>query len=255
MSTSVSPSKTRSSMSTSDRTLFAFGAIGGVTCIIAMWFKLPLLQVISGEVPVLCAVVWLLRKPGSAFARLILTGLIASMIANLLMGLDPSLLMAGIMIFMVAQIIYAIAFLNVSRRGGWVRLVPFVAWGLIAFLILSQNANPPLELSNLVLPMAAYVIVVVVMMWRASTLIGAQGQKREFEIAATMGALMLGLSDTLTALNRFIWHDTFTMFSVLRYAPFITMIAIILYWMAQWVLSLAAGWEASDNARSRPKSQ
>lgn len=255
MSASTSSVAAKSSMSTSDRTLFAFGAIGGVTCIIAMWFKLPLLQVISAEVPVLCTVIWLLRKPGSTFARLILTGLIASMIANLLMGLDPSLLLAGILVFIAAQIIYSIAFLSVSRRGGWVRLVPFVAWGLIAFLILTQNANPPLESGNLVLPMALYVLVVVVMMWRASTLIGAQGRKREFEIAATMGALMLGLSDTLTALNRFIWHDTFTMFNVLSYAPFITMIAIILYWMAQWVLSLAAGWEASDNARNMPKSR
>jgi uncharacterized membrane protein YhhN len=241
-------------MSTSDRTLFAFSAIGGVTCIIAMWFKLPILQVISGEVPVLCSVIWLLRKPGSTFSRLILAGLIASMIANLLMGLDPSLLFAGILVFMGAQIIYASAFVTVSRRGGWVRLVPFVAWGLIAFLILNQNANPPLEALNLTLPVAAYIVVVVIMMWRASTLIGAQGKKREFEIAATMGALMLGLSDTLTALNRFIWHDTFTMFSVLRYAPFITMIAIIVYWLAQWVLSLAAGWEASDNVHRMPKS-
>ncbi len=255
MSVSTSRSTTQSSMSTSDRTLFAFAAIGGVVCVIAMWFKLPVLEVISGEVPVLCSVIWLLRKPGSNFARLILVGLIASMIANLLMGLDSSLLLAGIMVFMVAQIIYAGAFLSVSRRGGWVRLVPFVAWGLIAFLILNQNANPPLEAIGLVLPMAIYVTVVIVMMWRASTLIGAQGKTRMFEIAATMGALALGLSDTLTALNRFIWHDSFTMFGVLRYAPFITMLAVILYWMAQWVLSLAAGWEASDNARGLPTSR
>jgi alkenylglycerophosphocholine hydrolase len=254
MSASVSQPAAKQSLSTSDRALFALGAIGGITCIVAMWFRLPILQVISGEVPVLCVVIWLARRPGSRFARLILTGLIASMIADLLMWLEPSWLTAGIMVFVVAQVIYTIAFLTVSRRGSWVRLVPFFAWGLLAFLILVQNAKPPLEGSGLTLPMAAYVVVVVVMMWRATALMGSQGKTREFEIAATLGVLSLGLSDTLTALNRFIWHDTFTFFDIQRFAPFISMLAIILYWLAQWVLSLAAGWEASDNARNTLKS-
>jgi alkenylglycerophosphocholine/alkenylglycerophosphoethanolamine hydrolase len=235
-----------STLRTSERALLALGVIGGVTCLIALWFRLPVLQVVSGEVPVLCTVIWLSRRPHSRFASLILTGLIASMIANLLMWLEPALLLAGLLTFVAAQIIYSIAFVGVTRRGSWVRLVPFVAWGLIAYLVLAQNANPPLEAGNLSLPMAAYITVVVVMMWRAAALIGAQGKTREFEVAATLGALTLGLSNTLTALNRFIWHDTFTYFNAQHFVPFISMLAIILYWLAQWVLGLAAGWEASD---------
>ena len=47
---------------------------------------------------------------------------------------------------------------------------------------------------------------------------GAGGRARQdretFELAALLGALAFGLSDTLLALNHFIWHDTLTMFSI-----------------------------------------
>ncbi len=50
------------------------------------------------------------------------------------------------------------------------RLLPFAVWGVIAFLIL----NP--YLGDLLLPVAVYIVAIVVMMWRAAALVGAHGK-------------------------------------------------------------------------------
>ena len=91
---------------------------------------------------------------------------------------------------------------------------------------------------------------------------GSQGKSRDFELAALLGAIAFGLSDTLLALNRFIWHDTLTMFSITEAAPFIPTLTMTLYWLGQCGLALAAGWEAKDRARggsetrmARPREQ
>ena len=123
------------------------------------------------------------------------------------------------------------------------RLLPFAVWGVIAFLIL----NP--YLGDLLLPVAVYIVAIVIMMWRAAALVGAQGKSQDFELAALLGALAFGLSDTLLAFNHFIWHDTLTMFNINQAAPFISTLVIILYWLGQWGIALAAGWEAKDRAR------
>jgi alkenylglycerophosphocholine/alkenylglycerophosphoethanolamine hydrolase len=115
--------------------------------------------------------------------------------------------------------------------------------GVIAFLIL----NP--YLSDLLLPVAVYIIAIVTMMWRAAALVGAHGKSRDFELAALLGAMAFGLSDTLLALNHFIWHDTLTFFNINQAAPFVSTLVIILYWLGQWGIALSAGWETKDRAR------
>jgi uncharacterized membrane protein YhhN len=172
-----------------------------------------------------------------------MAGLAVSLVADLVMQWDRSLFLPGLLIFLVAQIIYSVAFFGVAKRGSWVRLLPFAVWGVVALLIL----NP--YLGDLLLPVAVYIIAIVVMMWRAAATVGAQGKSRDFELAAMLGAVAFGLSDTLLALNRFIWHDTLTMFSITEAAPFVPTLTITLYWLGQWGLALAAGWEAKDRAR------
>ena len=84
-----------------------------------------------------------------------MAGLAVSLVADLVMQWDKSLFLPGLLIFLVAQLIYVAAFFGVTKRGSWARLVPFAAWGLIAFLIL----NP--YLSDLLLPVAVYIIAIV----------------------------------------------------------------------------------------------
>lgn len=227
----------------SSRVLLAIGLIAAVVYIVGLWAKLPAVQLITKGIPVLCLIVWLWTLPRDRFANLILVGLAVSLVADLVMQWDKSLFLPGLLIFLVAQLIYVVAFVGVATRGSWVRLLPFAVWGVIAFLIL----NP--YLGDLLLPVAVYMVAIVSMMWRAAAIVGAQGKTRDFELAAVLGAIAFGLSDTLLALNRFIWHDTLTMFSITEAAPFISTLVIILYWLAQWGIALAAGWEAKDRAR------
>lgn len=228
----------------SNRVLLAVGLVAALVYIIGLWARFPdAVQLITKGIPVLCLIVWLVTLPRDRFANLILAGLAVSLVADLVMQWDRSLFLPGLLIFLIAQIIYTVAFLGVTKRGSWVRLLPFAAWGVVALLML----NP--YLGDLLLPVAVYIIAIVVMMWRAAALTGAQGKARDFELAAVLGAVAFGLSDTLLAFNRFIWHNTLTMFSITEAAPFISTLIMMLYWLAQWGLALAAGWEAKDRAR------
>jgi alkenylglycerophosphocholine hydrolase len=243
---STSQQGTKPSGGVSNRVLLAIGLIAAIVYIVGLWAKFPnAVQLITKGIPVLCLIVWLVTMPRDRFANLIMTGLAVSLVADLVMQWDKSLFLPGLLIFLVAQIIYVVAFFSVTKRGSWVRLLPFAVWGVIAFLLL----NP--YLGDLLLPVAVYIVAIVAMMWRAAALVGAQGKTRDFELAAVLGAIAFGLSDTLLALNRFIWHDTLTMFNITEAAPFIPTLTITLYWLAQWGLALAAGWEAKDRARGK----
>ena len=239
----TSQQRTKRSVGLSMRTLAIVGLIAAAVFIVALWANWPIVQLVTRGIPLLVMIIWLFRLPRDGFANLIMAGLIASLIADLVMQWDKSLFVPGLLIFLVAQIIYIVAFFSVSKRGSWVRLIPFAAWGLIAFLIL----NP--HLGDLTLPVVIYIVAIEIMMWRAAALVGAHGRVETFEMIALVGALAFGLSDTLLALNHFIWHDTLTMFSIQESAPFIGTLVMILYWLAQWSLALAAGWETKDRAR------
>ena len=239
---STTQQSTTRSVSISTRTLAAIGLIAAAVYIIALWANWPIVQLITKGIPLLCLIVWLFRLPRDGFANLMMAALIVSLVADLVMQWDKSMFLPGLVIFLVAQIIYIVAFLSMTRRGSWVRLIPFVAWGLIAFLIL----NP--YLGDMLLPVVVYIVAIVIMMWRAAALVGAHGRVETFEMIALVGALAFALSDTLLALNHFIWHDTLTMFSVQESAPFIATLIMILYWLAQWSLALSGGWEAKDRA-------
>jgi alkenylglycerophosphocholine/alkenylglycerophosphoethanolamine hydrolase len=243
---STSQQGTKPSGGISNRVLLAIGLIAAIAYIVGMWAKFPnTVQLITKGIPVLCLIVWLATLPRDRFANLIMAGLIFSLAGDLILQVSKDLFVVGLLSFLVAHLFYIVAFLGVTRRGSWIRLLPFAAWGIIAFLILQPY------LGDMLLPVAGYIIVIEVMMWRATALVGAHGKSRDFELAALLGAIAFGLSDTLLALNRFIWHDTLTMFSITEAAPFIPTLTITLYWLAQWGLALAAGWETKDRARGK----
>jgi uncharacterized membrane protein YhhN len=243
---STSSAGIKQSGGVSSRVLFAVGLIAALAYIIGLWAKFPnTVQLIAKAIPLGCMLVWLWLLPRDRFANTIMAGLAVSLVADLVMQWDKSMFLPGLLIFLVAQIIYIVAFVGVTKRGSWVRLLPFAAWGISAFLLL----NP--HLGDLALPVAIYIVAIISMMWRAAATVGAQGKTRDFELAAVLGAISFGLSDTLLALNRFIWYDTLTMFSITDAAPFIPTLIMMLYWLGQWGLALAAGWETKDHARGK----
>lgn len=246
---STSPQGATSSGVVPARTLLVVGLIAAIVFIVSLWINLPVLELITKGIPVLCLIVWVFGLPRDRYANLIMIGLILSLIGDLLLQVSQDLFVIGLLFFLAAHLLYIAAFLGVTRKGSWVRLLPFAAWGVIAFLIL----NP--YLGDMRLPVAAYVIVIEVMMWRAAAMAGSHGRSQTFELAALLGALAFGLSDTLLAFNRFIWHDTLTFFNINQAAPFIPTLTIILYWLGQWGLALSAGWKAKDSQRKSSPGQ
>lgn len=238
---------TKRSLTISMRTLAVIGLIAAAVYILALWANWPIVQLITKGIPLLIMIIWLFKLPRDRFANLIMGGLIVSLAADLVMQWDKSLFMAGLYIFLVAQLLYVVAFITITRRGSWVRVIPFVAWGLIIFLIL----NP--HLGDQQLPIVAYLVALIILPWRAAALLNSHGQLETFELGALVGTLAFALSDTLALLNHFIWHDTLTMFSVQDSAPFIASLVMILYWLGQWAIALAGGWEAKDRAHAAGK--
>ena len=75
-----------------------------------MWANCPAVELITKGIPLLCLIVWLFRLPRDRFANLIMAGLIVSLVADLVMQWDKSLFVPGLLIFLVAQVIYIVAF-------------------------------------------------------------------------------------------------------------------------------------------------
>ena len=240
---STSQQNTRRAGGVSARVLAAIGLLAAVVYIVSLWINWPTVELITKGIPVLCLIVWLVVLPRDRFANLIITGLLLSLAGDLILQVSADLFVAGLLAFLIAHLFYIAAFVGVTHRGRWLRLLPFAVWGILAFLVLQPYLN------EMLLPVAGYIIVIEAMMWRAAALIGAQGKTRDFELAALLGAISFGLSDTLLALNRFIWHDTLTFFNINQAAPFISTLVIILYWLGQWGITLAAGWETKDRTR------
>jgi uncharacterized membrane protein YhhN len=226
------------------RALAIMGLIAAAVYILALWANWPIVQLITKGIPLLIMIIWLLRLPRDRFANLIMGGLIMSLAADLVMQWDQSLFVAGLYIFLVAQVLYVAAFVSVTRRGSWARLIPFAVWGLIIFLILNPHVGDQYW------PVTAFIAALIILPWRAAAMLNSHGRLETFELGALVGTLALALGETLALLNHFIWHDTLTMFSVQDSAPFIASLVMILYWLGQWAMALAGGWEAKDRAWS-----
>lgn len=225
------------------RVLMIIGLAAAVVYIISLWTHSSTLGLITKGIPVLMMIVWLLLLPRDRYANLIMAGLIFALAGDLLLQISDTLFVEGLLAFLVAHLIYIAAFVGIARQGRWARLAPFALWGLAAFVLL----NP--SLGSMVIPVAAYIAVIVVMMWRAAALVGSHGKPQTFEWAALLGAVSFGLSDTLLAFNKFVWSGTLVFLNITQPTPFVDTVVITLYWLGQLGIMLSAGWEAKDHAR------
>jgi len=157
--------------------------------------------------------------PGKKYKFLIIAGLVFSIIGDIFLMLPVDLFIAGLLSFLVAQLIYTYAF----RTGRLFRfkllaILPFAIYGVIIFVILFPGLN------GMAVPVAAYIVVIMTMAWQAWD--QWDEVRGRWALLAFMGAVLFVISDTFLALNKF-------------GEPFLAARALTLttYFSAQWLIS------------------
>lgn len=172
-------------------------------------------------VPALALSTWVALRCRQPLGRLTAAGLVLSALGDVL--LDAGRFLPGLFAFLAAHVAYVAAFLSVARRPALARALPFVAWGAGAFALLGPG------LGSMTLPVAVYVAVIMIMMWRAAARVASAGTPALAAALGLAGALAFGISDTLIAFDRF---D----------APIagVRLPIMLLYWLGQWGIAASA---------------
>lgn len=169
-------------------------ACAGVSYLFANWLDVNLAAMVLKPVPVLMLVaVVLQRGRGGRPAMLIALGLVASAVGDVLLAWSADAFTAGLVAFLVAHILYLVAFLMQERRPALGMLLPFSLCTAGVFSLLYPH------LGELLIPVVAYVFVITMMVWRASALHGRVAGGG----AALIGAVLFVFSDSLLAINKF----------------------------------------------------
>jgi len=209
-------------LSDRDQAFLAAGLLSAAVYLFARLTGAELICLITKPMPVLLLAAWLLPAETRS-ARLIVIGLLLSALGDLLLEWSPALFIAGLGAFLTAHLAYIGAFVARSRRAALPLALPFAAFGAVTFLWLLPR------LGGMTLPVLAYVIVICVMMWRASALLADLQLPRRIAWSAALGAVSFGISDTLVAWNRFV-------------EPVLALqiLLMLLYWAGQWGIAASA---------------
>lgn len=189
-----------------------WGEYGGPDILIYI-FK-PLTMVFIVAIAVLAK-----SPPSRKYKVAIIAGLLFSMLGDTFLMLPVDLFIAGVASFLVAQLIYTYAFHSGRPwRFKHLAMLPFIAYGVIIFAILLPWLN------EMVVPVGAYVVVIMIMAWQAWD--QWDQLRTRWALLAFIGAVFFVISDSLLALNKF-------------GEPFLAARALTLstYYLAQWLIS------------------
>ena len=159
-----------------------------------------------------------------AYTALIAAGLVCSLAGDTFLMLPQDRFIPGLVSFLLAHLAYIAAFIRAADRPlsgtSVLPLIPLLAYGLAVFVILRPHLGP------LLVPVLAYMLVILAMAWRAIEY--AREYPAPGSLAAAFGALLFVISDSALALNRFA-------------RPFRAAQALVLgtYFVAQWLIALS----------------
>lgn len=198
------------------------GIAGAVGFIIGFWQESYVLRMATKGIPVACMIL-VVQAIDTPYAKRIAGGFLFSLIGDLLLEANPRLFLVGLGAFLIAHLWYIAAFLKITSKFEFLRLIPFVIWGMSIFLILRNH------LATMAFPIAVYTITICTMMWRASACLGTSKSGWIYRRYAVIGAVLFAVSDTLIAIDRFYC-----------YLPYIRYSIIGLYWLGQYSIMLSA---------------
>lgn len=139
--------------------------------------------------------------PGAFYSAAILAGLAASLVGDVFLMLPKDYFLAGLVSFLCAHLLYILAFTSSGGASGGVYPKSIVALVLLVLYGAALYSYLYRRLGALRIPVAIYVIVILVMVWLAISgwLHGVQPRSG----FAAAGALAFMLSDSILAVDRF----------------------------------------------------
>ena len=173
------------------------GLAAAATYFIAHFLGWDTLALLAKPMPVLCLLAFLLPVHNRD-AALIAGGLVLSALGDVLLEASPALFLPGLVAFLLAHVAYVVAYLGRTSRLQLTRLMPVVLFSGAAFHVLDPH------LGAMRGPVIAYMVVISMMLWRATAQIGADGTCGLRPWLATIGAWLFAVSDLMVAWSRFV---------------------------------------------------
>ena len=209
------------------RILAGIGIAAALLFFVGRQLDLPWLRLLAKPLPALVLAVWVVQGNDRALGRLVSIGLVVSALGDVL--LEAGRFLPGLVAFLGAHVAYVAAFLSDERRLRLLRLAPFAAWTASIFPLLRPG------LGEMTVPVAVYVGVITIVMWRAAARVGSPATPRLAARLGIAGAIAFGASDTLIALDRFA-----------QPIPGVQLPILVLYWLGQWGIAASAALSARE---------
>jgi uncharacterized membrane protein YhhN len=150
---------------------------------------------------------------------LIITGLIFSMLGDIILmpGIDKFIF--GLISFLIAHVIYIFAFrFGRPWRFNFLVMLLLVIYGVLIYVIVLPGLN------GLAIPVAIYLVVILTMTWQAWD--QWDQWRGRWALLAFIGAVLFTISDSALALNRF-WES----FAAAK------ALVLVTYFVAQWLIA------------------
>ena len=188
------------------------------------------LRLACKPIPFLMMIYWITKYHPSKYTNRIASGLVLCIIADAFLEFRQTTFIYGIAFFLLGHIAYITAFIQKNKKLHLSLFFPFAAWSGTVFYIIEGG------LGKLYIPVAAYTIIICLMMWRAAALIDMKSFNLK-SMAPLIGAVLFAFGDTLIAFNRF-----YEPIENVRYP------IILSYWAAQLLIAYSTKYFLSEHA-------
>lgn len=181
---------------------------------IQIYFFKPLTMVLIISIAMLAK-----NPPSRRYKVAITAGLLFSLVGDIFLMLPMDMFIAGLISFLIAQLIYIFAFSSGrTYRFRILAIFPFAVYAVLIYAFLLPG------LDGMLVPVAVYILVIMTMAWQAWN--QWEQERSKWALLAFIGALLFVISDSSLAINRFM--EPFTAARALTLST---------YYSAQWLIA------------------